>query len=1662
MLACATVLSGFTLSPLSARAQTPAFNFHDSGQLRSFEFASDEVEIFQRGESHGGKLKQILENQVVGSKVIQDSTSHVVVKVEGGYDPARIAAGTDSFRKALPGSEVSPVLYLAGAPKDQWSRRIGTNEILVYLPDGKTAADFAQQTGAQAIIPTTISNVARLKYQTPFLALDAAKSLAAAGVQVQPLFKRMAERMAANLPTDQFFPLQWHLVNTGQNGATPGFDINVLPVWGIEKGQGVIVGILDDCLEITHPDLRDNCPPVSFRFHHDFNDQDDDPSPVFANGDGHGTCVGGLVGARQNNGQPDPITGKRLGVSGVAPEATLYGLRLISGFFTDADVADAFTWAPGGTSLDVSSNSWGFTNRLALGGLDVLGKAALHDAATKGRNGRGQVTVFAAGNARFIDGNSNRSSTANSRYVVCVAALNSTGVFSSYSSPGSCNLVCAPGGEFGFFGPDLRITTTDVTGVGGFNPGPGDLTNTDYTSSMNGTSAATPITSGVVALMLKANPQLGWRDVKEILASTARRVDAANPGWVMRPPGNLRFPDPDASFNEAGFKFNDDYGSGLVDAFAAVARSLTWKNLPTEVVQTVNRQEPPTKSPIDDTGTPLVRKFDFVGATFPNLRVEQIEVEVKISTASRSDLAISVTSPSGVTSILTPSYDPFLPTGDTNQDYKDTAVNAFDQQTEHDSGWVFSTTHDWGENSQGTWTLTIQDQSQNGVVGSLEFSSIRLYGTAAGQQRVVFDKQHSAVSEPLTGTLDVPLTIRRLGPTTGSFSVDYATTISTATAGADYQNLNGTVTFADGEVSKDITLTILSDAIPEDLESVNVVLSNLQGPDVANVAFGGTTMATVDIVDSSTNSVTITASDPIAAETTVEEIANPGAFTFTRSKVTSTPLTVLFTLGGTAKEGLTVNDDYAPLPVSGIYRVATIPAFEASTTVAITPRDDLQIEGTETVIATLQPNGTEYTLGTPQEAAVQIIDNDRPVLQLLEDDKVAVEAPVPTNLGSFILKRSPVSDIPLLVTLDFGGTQILGTNYSLSYVDGSGQTIILNDPLSSNIVEIPAGAESVKVTLTPTDDHIYQATKTVDISMRPSTAYDFSFGFLTSTRINIVEDDLFPDTKVPTVTLTTPKNGTRFLIGQDVTFAGSAVDTAGAAHTPGVDKVLYRINHHDWKLITQLDPATPAASVTWGPPAGAPIVLPVNAPMGPTDGLEAGFNTIDVQSFDIDGNPSKIATSIIKRVQLRTLTVNVGGTGSGAVTGNQGTYEVGDTVKLTATAQTGSIFGGWTGAPALTPRIYTFVMPDSDVTLTANFNPNPFVPETAGVYTGLMQGAQFNLETSGYMSVTVGPTGLATGKLITGGITYPFKGEFLGDGTLQVVLPRKNTTALTVKLAADLNPAGTREITGTVESSSFTAALVLDRSHYSTKTNPAPPSIAKSYTILMPPANPIGDTSKDPRGFGIGKVKIGADGVVHYTGTLPDGTKASFNQALSKNNTWPLFLSLYKKKGVLLGNIAIDTTQTTSDMNGTFDWFKPVVVKDLFFPLGFKVQDGNFFASIYTAPATGTPALDGFASSGTNAKVLLQEGSLLASITKDAIFLLNKVTIPAPAETKLTVKINAATGDMTGSFVHPVSDKVVKFTGILFQKRGEGYAFLPGSSVSGVNPQTGKVTLTKP
>ena len=145
------------------------------------------------------------------------------------------------------------------------------------------------------------------------------------------------------IPNDANFDDQWHLQNTGQTGGNAGEDANITTAWDDYRGNGVVIGIVDDGLDWNHADL-DNYYEDTLDY--DYCDNDGDPSPSYY--DGHGTSAAGVAAAVGNN---------TIGVSGAAPRAGLAGLLLIACSTTDTRESNTLTHE--NQNIDIYSNSWG-------------------------------------------------------------------------------------------------------------------------------------------------------------------------------------------------------------------------------------------------------------------------------------------------------------------------------------------------------------------------------------------------------------------------------------------------------------------------------------------------------------------------------------------------------------------------------------------------------------------------------------------------------------------------------------------------------------------------------------------------------------------------------------------------------------------------------------------------------------------------------------------------------------------------------------------------------------------------------------------------------------------------------------------------------------------------------------------------------------------------------------------------------------------------------------------------------------------------------------------------------------------------------------------------------------------------------------------------------
>lgn len=525
---------------------------------------------------------------------------------------------------------------------------------------------------------------------------------------------------------DPFLKYAWHLSNTGQAvfaaaGGTAGFDLNLSATWNQQIfGSGIQIQISDDGVEDLHEDLLANFPYLNESKNYIL------ASPYVATfsrpinaGDNHGTSVSGLIAAVGSN---------SVGSVGVAPKAKLTSANLLSEAVTQS-LARVIDQASG--NFDISNMSWGYSQS-ELTPLEPTYEAQLKSMVTTKRNGKGAIFIKAAGNEfeTYCNGSTTAGCIGSSNfdgdnvlpYIIVVAALNAQGSSSSYSSIGSDIWISGFGGEYGDDSP--AMVTTDRSGctlgyaktgaTPAFMGGNSENRTCNYTTTFNGTSSAAPTLSGAVALILEANPALSWREVKHILASTAR-VDNYATGSLTHPL-SLAMPtgyawDQKWVTNAAQYRFHNFFGFGRINVDAAVTAAkaaiaapyalgtfteTNWANANTGLTTAI-----PDNSATGATSSLVVSTA---------LTVEAVQIKVSVTHSDISELALELTSPSGTKSILVPARNAL--TGVSNFVSDIFLSNAFYQET-----------------SVGTWTLKVID-AKSGNSGTLTAFSLNLYGGA--------------------------------------------------------------------------------------------------------------------------------------------------------------------------------------------------------------------------------------------------------------------------------------------------------------------------------------------------------------------------------------------------------------------------------------------------------------------------------------------------------------------------------------------------------------------------------------------------------------------------------------------------------------------------------------------------------------------------------------------------------------------------------------------------------------------------------------------------------------------------------------------------------------------------------------------------------------------
>lgn len=645
------------------------------------------------------------------------------------------------------------------------------------------------------------------------------------GKAVTTAFKLYSIDVADPLAKDQ-----WHLQRLG----------DLQTVWKDYTGKDVTVGVYDSGVQYAHWDLDGNY-DASKQVVVDGKVYDGDYRP--ASGP-HGTSVAGLIAAERNG----------AGGVGVAYGAHVTGVNIFDPYSEDdakegifvngADLTKFFEAVKQSARYDVTNHSWG--------GLDYISTAAARTTAgsfangmvtalgygsSEGRGGLGTIHVAAAGND-VIDGQADSWKT--DRHVVTVGSYREVdGSSSQYVDSGAHLLVAAPSNDYAELGGTGQVTT-DLLGRDGYNtiakPGGAE----DYTDSFGGTSGATPVVSGVVSLILDANADLGWRDVKDILAASAKMPVAFETGQTAATStisgltyvlNNRQFQlnGDDAGWNGGAMHYSNDYGYGAVDAYNAVRLAEVWslfgaaKTSDNEVSATTGTIRVGKTSIATKADTALTQFHDFLGTptsfqfrVTQDVDVEHLDLTLNFSTllgdgtssfnASAVGLKIKLIAPDGTQG--------YIDLGDTNA----TTVTAASQT------FTFGLSGFRGVDTLGTWTLQFE-QTQD-VFGEYDDNrttvntlKLDLYGAAPAAGDVYtytneFFTMAAIAGESARRTLidtdggtdwinaaaiasDVVISLKQGGVTsfggTSAFTIGASTRIENAVSGDGNDTLNGNV-----------------------------------------------------------------------------------------------------------------------------------------------------------------------------------------------------------------------------------------------------------------------------------------------------------------------------------------------------------------------------------------------------------------------------------------------------------------------------------------------------------------------------------------------------------------------------------------------------------------------------------------------------------------------------------------------------------------------------------------------------------------------------------------------------------------------------------------------------------------------------------------------------
>ncbi|CAF0955806.1 unnamed protein product [Didymodactylos carnosus] len=381
-------------------------------------------------------------------------------------------------------------------------------------------------------------------------------------------------------------------------------------------------------------------------------------------------------------------------------------VRMLDGEVTDLVEATALSFRH--DFIHIYSASWGpDDDGKTVDGPATLAMQAFENGIRYGRNGLGSIYVWASGNGGKDDDNCNCDGYTNSIYTVSISSATENGNIPWYSE--ACSSTLASTYSSGA-SDEKQVVSTDLRN--------------QCTENHTGTSASAPMAAGIIALALEANSKLTWRDVQHLIVETAKPKHLNAIDWKV---------------NGVGKRVSHAFGFGMIDAAELVKMAEKWKTVPTQRICHQTSSNLTARSFSKGERVALQMHTDACLNTQNEINyLEHVQAKVSVKVKYRGNLQIFLTSPIGTNSTLLD-------------------LRMMDESSDGFSEWPFMTTHNWGENPRGIWTLEIVNIATSGVF--INWTLI-LHGTTIPLHRVsnTFHPVHSHVNRnhrPTTNTMNM-------------------------------------------------------------------------------------------------------------------------------------------------------------------------------------------------------------------------------------------------------------------------------------------------------------------------------------------------------------------------------------------------------------------------------------------------------------------------------------------------------------------------------------------------------------------------------------------------------------------------------------------------------------------------------------------------------------------------------------------------------------------------------------------------------------------------------------------------------------------------------------------------------------------------------------------